>query len=485
MSDSISPSHGYGILAHLALGLIFLLGGCAGIQTVDSETRHGHQSTSNFQAIAQGYMKEGKPSYDKSNLLDALEAGKAFHDAGLWQESHEAFDIAAEKLAWKEDTVDTPDEVLNLIGTTLTSSAFGSYQGKIFEGGLLDYYQAVNAIMMGSESNARVDLNRFDVRMENAKTQFQAYRNALQKKSQENLQDPASQSADKSLASVSDATHEGLADMPALPADARVEISAGHFVSGIFRATSSSAQDKDPSKVVRPMISAGEAAASSSGALLANQMAETLQSNQCKAVNKVFVLYEDGTGPSFKEFRVDLPLFLVTDKVTYSGIALPKFVSGKPAFGQLLINGTTPTAPMTQITQLAALDFDVAYPGIVSKAVVSTVIKTAAQAAVNNQIDKKAGSSLFGSLLKLGVGAAQMALTQADTRVWGNLPDTIQWGVVDRPVDNMLHLAAPDGRGLVSVELPPGENTLVLVKATGVGGLPAVYVRSLPVPSDH
>ena len=81
-------------------------------------------------------MKDGKPNYDEDNLLDALEAGKAFNDAGMWAQSKRAFEVASKQLAWKEDSVDTPSEVMNLLGTTLTSSAFGAYQGKIFEGGI-------------------------------------------------------------------------------------------------------------------------------------------------------------------------------------------------------------------------------------------------------------------------------------------------------------------------------------------------------------
>ena len=120
------------------LGLMVLLAGCAGTRTNDPEAMSNHLSTSNYQAIAAVYLKDGKPNYDEDNLLDALEAGKAFNDAGMWAQSKRAFEVASKQLAWKEDSVDTPSEVMNLLGTTLTSSAFGAYQGKIFEGGMVD-----------------------------------------------------------------------------------------------------------------------------------------------------------------------------------------------------------------------------------------------------------------------------------------------------------------------------------------------------------
>ena len=177
--------------AKLKLGTMIcaslVMAGCAGTRTVKPEDSKAHLSTSNYQALAAGYMKDGKPKYDKESLLDALEAGKAFNDAGMWKESRDAFEAAGKQLAWKEDTVDTPGEVANLIGTTLTSSAFGAYQGKIYEGGLIDYYQAINSIMLGDESGARVDFNRFDVRMENAQRQFASYKKEIQKEQQKEL----------------------------------------------------------------------------------------------------------------------------------------------------------------------------------------------------------------------------------------------------------------------------------------------------------
>ena len=138
------------------IGASLILAGCAGTRTNDPEAMSNHLNSSNYQAIAAVYLDDGKPAYDEESLLDALEAGKAFNDAGMWELSKQAFEAAGRQLAWKEDSIDTPSEVMNLVGTTLTSSAFGAYQGKIFEGGMIDYYQAINEIMLGNEQNARV-----------------------------------------------------------------------------------------------------------------------------------------------------------------------------------------------------------------------------------------------------------------------------------------------------------------------------------------
>lgn len=462
------------------LGLMVLLAGCAGTRTNDPEAMSNHLSTSNYQAIAAVYLKDGKPNYDEDNLLDALEAGKAFNDAGMWAQSKRAFEVASKQLAWKEDSVDTPSEVMNLLGTTLTSSAFGAYQGKIFEGGMVDYYQAINEIMMGNEQNARVDFNRFDVRMSNAVAQFASFREDVRDKNRAEIAQENAQQAKSSLDTAKGQFIEGVANVPGGQPDAKIRVAAGEFMSGVFRATSSASADKNASKVINPLREAAKASSSNAGAQLANRTANQLQGAGFQSKGKVYVLYEDGKGPSFTEFRIDLPLFLVTNKVTYSGIALPKFQPGQPAFGRLQLGGA-PTVEMTNITNISGMEFDVAYPGIVTKAVVSTVIKTAAQVAANAVIDSQTNDApLLGALLKLGVGAAQAASTQADVRAWANLPNSIQVAVLNRPASGQLGVSAPNGSKIADVPLPDAENVLVLIKASGVAGKPAIYAKPLP-----
>lgn len=458
--------------------------GCAGTRTVKPEDSQAHLSTSNYNALAAAYMKDGKPKYDKESLLDTLEAGKAFNDAGMWKESREAFEAAGKQLAWKEDTVDTPAEVANLIGTTLTSSAFGAYQGKIFEGGLIDYYQAINSIMLGDESGARVDFNRFDVRMENSQRQFASYKKELQKEQSKELEQKGAETSKQSYSKVKTEIDGGVADLPGKQADSKIRIGAGEFMSGVFRATSSAKQDKDADRVTKPIIAAGGASSTRQGTDLSLKTAAQLKAAGFESKGKVYVIYEDGRGPTFKEFRIDLPLFLVSSKVMYSGIALPRFVPGRPAYGYLTV-ANLQTAELTNVTNTAGMDFSVAYPGIVTKAITSTVIKTAAQYAAGAAIDSGTDNKLLATILKIGVGAAAAATTQADTRSWGNLPNTIQLAVLSKPKSGGISVFSPSGAKLLDVQLPDSQNALVLLKASGNGGKPAVYVKALPTSSNE
>lgn len=463
---------------------IAVLAGCAGTRTVDQQTAANHLANSDYKAYAAQFLDDkGEPKYDPKSLLDVLEAGKAFNDAGLWQLSADAFEAAGALLHWKEDTVDTPDEVANLLGTTLTSDAFGAYQGKIHQGALIDYYQATNMLMLGRASDARVDFNRLQVRQTNAVKQLASFASTVNKSVGEGLDDEEGAAAKKSLLEVGPKVADGIKDLPSGLSKAKIRNAAGDVLGAVFRATSAERSDKS-SNLSRDMLkSAAASSATRGGNAMIAYMNKQIRSGKGELANKVIVVYEDGMGPSLKEFRIDLPLFLLTDKVTYTGIALPQFQPGEPAYGGIQI-GTgkrkAETATLTDLNELAGLEFDAAYKGIVAKAVISTIIKTTAQAVINNQIDSELGGGLMGTLLKVGTGAAQYALTKADTRAWVNLPNTIQMAVIDRPKNGTLALFTPAGLPLGEVELPTANNALVLIKASGIVGKPAIFTQALP-----
>ena len=468
----------------LAAAAVIVATGCAGTRTVDEKSAAAHLSVSDYRTYAAQFLNDkGEPKYDPNSLLDTLEAGKAFNDAGLWDLSRDAFAAAGKLLHWKEDTVDTPAEVANLIGTTLTSDTFGAYQGKIHQGVLIDYYQAINSLKLGREADARVDFNRLQVRQSNAVTQLQAFAQTVNKSVGSELRSDENAAARQSLEEVGPKVADGIRDLPSGLTKAKIRVAAGDVMSAVFRATSSAKADKSTNLVRDMLKNASQSSATRGGDAMIAYLSKEMRADKGSLKNKVIVLYEDGTAPTLKEFRIDLPLFLVTDKVMYSGIALPQFQLGQPAFGGLTIEtgkSKTDTSIVTNINELVALEFDAAYKGIVAKAVLSTVLKTAAQAVINHQIDKETGGGLLGTLMKAGVGAAQYAMTSADTRAWINLPNTIQMAVVDRPKNGVIAIKTKGGESLGEIEVAKDVNTLLLIKASGLGGAPAIYKQTLP-----
>lgn len=462
---------------------VVLLAGCAGTRSVDQRSVELDLLNSNFNAYAMKYIDaKGQTTYDKENLLDTLEAGKAFNDAGMWEKSKVAFSYASTMMMWKATTTTTPSSIVSTIGTTLTNDTFGPYVGNIFQGGMIDYYQAINSLMMSDEASARVNFNRVSVRQSNAVTQLESFLETNNQAITRAEGSTAVNSTQRSLSAISPQLALGMQAVPTGLSKSKIRNAAADFMSAVFRSTSSSAIDKAGGLPRDLLRQAGSSAATQGGLELIRLLDKDLQQGQGVLSNKVIVLYEDGVGPSFSEFRIDLPLFIVSNRVMYSGIALPKFQLGRPALDGLTLGPTrVPTAVMTNMNDLAGLEFEAAYQGIVAKAVISTIIKTSAQYAVNSAIDSNAGNSLLGLLLKLGTGATQAALTRADTRAWINLPNTIQIGYLNRPASGTLLMMGISGRPLGEIILPPSPNTLLLVKASGPGGQPAVFIQNLPL----
>lgn len=424
---------------------------------------------SDFHGAANLYLSpDRKPRYDRNNLHMTLEAAKAFHDAGYWQQSSDAFARAHELMPWKEDTIDTPQEVLTLVTTTVTSSAFGPYQGKVHEGGFIDYYRALNQLMTKNE-NARVSFKRLQERQRNSVVQLGAFARASYGSMREGLAQNQKINAAASTQQIESQLGRGVAKVRAGVMMSEIQIAAGDVMSALFRATSSDPLDNDLNLIQPLLASAAQSAASDEGRELVGKLRTAIHQSQGRLENKVIVVYEDGNGPGFNEYRIDLPMYLYSDKVLYSGIALPEFREGNAAYPYLLVGEQgEKTAVLTDINRMAGLEFEKAYPGIVSKAVISTIIKTAAQYAANKEIDRQVDKQkldpLAAAFMKIGTAATQAAFTKADTRAWRNLPNTIQIAVVDRPESGRLNIETSNRQPVQSLALEQPGNYLVLIK---------------------
>jgi len=466
------------------LSIFLSLVGCAGMSNDSKNQLMKLRAESNFEGAAQLYLtKDQKPNYNANDLQQTLEAAKAFHDAGRWKDSNDAFTRAHNLMPWKEDTVDTPKEVVDLIATTMTSSSFGPYQGKVFEGGMIDFYRALNHLMLKNE-NARVSFNRLQERQRNAVVQLGAFSRAAANGVAAGAQEAQKTGAGVGTDKIQNELARGTSKIKPGIAMSEIRNSAGDVMSALFRSTSSDPQDHQDPRIQSMLAAAGESAASQEGKVLVTQLKQYLATKTGSLNNIVIVLYEDGNGPGFDEFRLDLPLYLVSDKVLYSGIALPEFREGQSAGGRVLVGEAgAPTVLLTDMNRIAGLEFEKSYEGVVTKAIVSTMIKTAAQYAANEAIDQQVQKNkldpLAGALLQIGTAATQAATTQADTRAWRNLPNTIQITVVDRPASGSLPLFTAARELVGNASVAEEGNYLVLVKAASPQAKPVFYVAKL------
>jgi hypothetical protein len=536
------------------------------------------RAQSDFRSIAELYLADGKPSYDRQDLQKVLAAGKAFHDAGMWQLSFDAFDIADRLMPWPRNGINSPDDVIDAL------SNIGKYPGKIYEGSMIEYYQTINAVMLrasakdAAERQARAELiptymERLAKRQDNAEALLADYGKKVAAAQSRGLSEDKNNSGE-SLSSARQSSAIALAELPAEMRTGDIRHPSGDLLWAFL---GMSLPDPD-SSYIEYHLNKGALNVSGEGKLVFSEINAALKKGGGSFRNKVLVIYEDGVGPSLSEFRVDFPMFLFSERLLYTGLALPKFNRGSAAFAALQVGNTRqPTVTLTDFNRIAGLEFKAGYDAVVTAAVLKAVALSAAQYAANKAIDeqnrKKAEAArqraqaewpqrqqqlrqqianaqqqlqqtqaaqqqlqqqanalsrdrspqaqnslrqvqaqlngiraqqgvlqrtinsaqgalaagpgdgggvstrnaLAAVVAKAAVAGTQYALTKADTRYWDNLPNSVQAVIVDRPSDGVLNLNYSNGQPLASVGLGAPSNYLVLVKASGNRGRPAIY----------
>ena len=456
------------------------LSGCVSTAKKTTNSALELSNQGNYQAAAASFINEkGVPKYDEKSLESLLLVGKIFHDAGMWQFSYDAFEKAASKLAWKADKIDSGEEFVRFVGTTLSSDIFGAYTGKIYEGVLIDYYQTINQLMLANEDQVRVHLNRSELRQENAEIQFASYVDTVAKSK---LDDSGKLKEDQYTA-----VREGIEGDINLGVSQLVRASKteirnpmGDLLDAFLRVSSSSAIDRSSSKVDSALKNAELVMQTQHGS---EQIFDSFRNGFGQSDKpKVLVIFEDGIGPKLEEFRLDLPLFLVSDDVLYSGIALPKFEPGKPAKYDMVVrlgNQVSELKKVTDINRMAGLEFEASYNQKVAKQIASAVIKTAAQVVANKEIEKRS-NAYIGLLGKVATAGLQAAATQADTRHWSNLPNTIQSTMMVNDGSGVVEFVLK-GVSVTQIEIPTNQDVIIYARSSSSNGVISAYVRGLPL----
>lgn len=447
-------------------------------QTTNSAVELSNQG--NYKAAAASFINEkGETKYDDKALESLLLVGKVFHDAGMWQHSYDAFEKASAKLLWKADKVDTGEEFIRFVGTTLSSDAFGDYTGRIYEGVLIDYYQTINQLMLASEEKVRVHLNRSELRQENAEIQFAHYVETVEKAKFYESGRLKESEYEIVRANIKVDVNLGIS---LVPKASKVEIRnpMGDLLDAFFRTSSSRALDRASSKVYAALKNAASVMKSQHGT---DQVFVAFKEGFEKGtIPKILVIFEDGMGPKVKEFRFDLPLFILTDDALYSGIALPKFQTGKPAKNGLQVrsgNQNSVLNNVTDINRMAGLEFEASYKKKVAKQISSVIIKTTLQVIANKEIEKRS-NSYIGFLGKLTTAGLQAAATQADTRHWSNLPNTIKSTLMVNDGSGLIEFVQ-DGQSVTKVKIPAGKDVIVYARSAAPGVAITAYVQSFPL----
>lgn len=450
-----------------------MLCGCAGMSDLTrTEQFLGEYNAGQYDAAGALLGGETGLDYDVEQLLTSLHAAMTLRAAGRFDVSQEAFDRAESQLLWKADEIASVEDLLAAGFTLVGNDLMVSYQGTIYDGVLVNTFKALNALHAGDLARARVELNRADQRQENAVHQLASKVGALGAGEED---EQYRQEVGRSMDEVMDPQGPVAARLQAVESLGQYRGLRNPFTDwlhGVFRLATGEAN-----RASNLFRNAAVLDGQNNRHVLADLVeAERVAGGAPPSDGRVWIIHEDGTGPYLEEFRFDLPIY-TGDGVLVVSAALPEFRPGAPAAGALQVNAAGQehrTEPLLDIDRYAATEFQAGYGSVVFKAVAGTVIRSLIQLEIQRQAREQGG---FASVLNVVAPIASAVVTQADTRIWRALPQSIGVASLARPADGRMSIRTGAGatRELV---LPAGRFVLVVVKTIRSDVPPAVHVAA-------
>ena len=418
----------------------------------------------NSALFAEKKMGRGK-NPNGEDLLWALQLASVERIRQNYPKSTEYFDKAEGMLKYYDEQFKGGD----IIASTAASDNLIPYRGEEYDGVMLNTYKALNFIIEGKVDLARVEFNRALDRQRRAKEKFVKEINKLNaemaKKQQENTLAKSTVES-QTTRDLLTQKYPNLYNFQAYPDF--INPFATYMAGVFFDLVGDYSKAVDLLKESYGMVG--------NNPFIADDLTATEEvlNKGGELENTVWVIFENGLGPVKEEFRIDLPLFIATNKIKYVGIALPRLEFRDQAYPYLLVNSdgkeymTLPVADMDRVVQT---EFSKDYPGILIRAVISATAKAMAQYALEQQGSNEA------SIASIVVAAYSFASTAADVRVWTSLPKNFQVARLPKPQNGKLKITPP-GSVPLDIDIPQCNNAVVYIKIVTNQAVPVCNVMA-------
>jgi hypothetical protein len=434
-------------------------------------------------AVSEATKLADKNANDKDAIIWRLEQGAVLRADGRYAASNRAFERAQEKM-------DAYSHMARVrlgqeTGALLSNQANLDYEGRGYDGIMLNTYRALNYLALGRTDNARPEIIRAYQRQQDA-VEENARRIAK-------TQEEAAQSKDKAMMDRSEQSpmfqsqlQSSMADISGIKVYANYVNPFTVYLDGIyFMANAVDGSDlerahKSLERVtgfVPDNVYVKEDLAAVNGLLNGRPLTPT-----------TYVIFETGCAPIREQIRIDIPI--IFSKVSYVGAAFPTLRPQGDFQRDLTVtaNGVNyRTETVCSMDSIVVQDYRDTLPIVITKTIAATVTKAVAAYAAN-QAAQQAGGDWAGLLMQLGTAAYEMAVNIADTRTWTTLPKQFQVCRFPTPADGKIELSTPNGmRRTVALD---GGADAAKIDLTSTGGVQAsslnagsrmnvVYVKSI------
>ncbi len=458
------------ILSLLLVGVASLLAtGCRTYQQQNKVVTDWRQGNLPKAMVEAGKLADAN-ARNKDAVIWRLEQGAVLRAAGQYADSNRAFDQAQEKI--DDYAQKAKVRIGQETGALLSNQANLAYEGRAYDGILLNTYKALNYLALGETDKARPELIRAYQRQQDAveanKKRIEETRDAAEKNKDKAAIEKAQ--GDARLQSQLSAATSNL-DAVGVYADYVNPFTV--YLDGLYFM----ANAVDASDLERAHKSLERVHAFAPGNDYVKQdLAATDDLLQGRPLLPVtYVVFETGCGPERGQIRVDVPIIVA--KVSYVGAAFPTLKLQDNYFSSLTVsaNGTSATtARVGSVDGVVALDFKNELPVVITKTIASTVIKAVAAYAANDAARQSGGkedalgNNLVGLLTQVATAGYQAAVNIADERTWTTLPKEFQVARVPTPANRKIELTTPNGMK-TSVTVNDGTVNVVYVKSVNIG----------------
>lgn len=430
-------------------------------------------------AVAEATKEADDNANNKDAIIWRLEQGAVLRANGQYADSNRAFDQAQEKI--DDYSQKAKVRVGQEAGALLSNQANLDYEGRSYDGIMLNTYKALNYLALNEPDKARPEIIRAYQRQQDAvddnkkrieKTKEEADKDKDKAKMDKAQQDPRFQAQlQSSTTNLND-----------------IKVYADYvnpftvYLDGLyFMANSTDASDLERAQkslervasVVPDNRYVKEDIATVNGLLNAQPFLPT-----------TYVIFETGCAPIRDQVRIDIPIII--SKVSYIGAAFPT-IKPHGNFQSLLTvtaSGTNySTETVASMDSIVVSDFKNEQPIVITKTIAATITKAVAAYAINQAASQQ--SSLFALVAQVGTAVYQGAVNIADTRTWTTLPKEFQICRFPTPADDKIELATPNGMK-TTVNLMAGDGAKIDLTSTNVqaslntrGLVNVVYVKSI------
>lgn len=410
-----------------------------------------------------GFMDSSDPvareavSYQPKHVLSHLEAAEYWRMAGDAQRSIEHYDAAESALGDVGENV--AGNAAGKVGASLVNETLTTYMPSPAEAILINYYKALVFWAGGDEDLARVELNRADDRTRRAVERYTAEIDKAQKEAEEKKSDQT-----YSNPKVASSINAHFPEMSQWAPYAEFIVPPATYLQALYLGSSGVPSDQEKARELYERL----AGIVGVHAALAADIGDIEGRGLCPEDDCVWVLIERSQGPELQERKFSYPVF-TGNGIVNVGMALPALASRFDyTFNNCAIHVggyTEPCEPFASMDRVIQTEFSKRFPGIVTRAVVSTTVKAVAQ----DQVARQAG--VLGGLLAAVVSDS---ITTADIRIWRSMPGDFTLNRVRRNGSPSVGIEV--GHKLVDVPLNGNGRTLIHVKAPLPHLEPAVTV---------